>query len=220
MGPFLQVVLRAAPYILQGAAVTVELTLLVIAVSTPVALAVAIARNSRYAAVAVPIAFLSWAMRGLPPLVVLFFVYFVAPQLGFDIPPFPAAAIAMASYMTFYLAEAIRGGLAAVDPGQRLAARALALPRLRVLLRIVLPQALPAIVPPYISYATEVVKDSALAGSIAVPEMMGNATQLIMRTGRPFQILLFVGLLYVVLDSILLVAQSKAEVAWQTRQRH
>jgi ABC-type amino acid transport system permease subunit len=170
--------------------------------------------------IAIPIGFLSWAMRGLPPLVILFFVYFVAPQIGFDVAPFPAAVIGMTLYMAFYLAEAIRGGLAAIDPGQRLAARALALRRGRAFFRILLPQALPAIVPPYISYTTEIVKDSALAGSIAVPEMMGNASQLIMRTGRPFQILLFVGALYVILDSVLLVAQAKAEKRWRTRHRN
>jgi His/Glu/Gln/Arg/opine family amino acid ABC transporter permease subunit len=220
MERFLQIVAAAAPYIFKGAAVTVELVVLVILIGTPTALLVALARNSRHAVIAVPVGFLSWAMRGLPPLVILFFVYFVAPQAGFDIDPFPAALIGMTLYMTFYLAEAIRGGLAAIDQSQRLAARALALPRGRAFFRILLPQALPAIVPPYISYTTEIVKDSALAGSIAVPEMMGNASQLIMRTGRPFQILLFVGVLYVILDAVLLVVQARAERRWQTLQRH
>jgi His/Glu/Gln/Arg/opine family amino acid ABC transporter permease subunit len=216
----LAIVTSAAPYILRGATVTVELVVLVILIGTPMALLVAVARNSRYRLIALPIGLLSWAMRGLPPLVILFFVYFVAPQAGFDINPFPAAVIGMTLYMTFYLAEAVRGGLAAIDEGQRLAARALALPRGRAFFRVLLPQALPAIVPPYISYTTEIVKDSALTGSIAVPEMMGNASQLIMRTGRPFQILLFVGLLYVLLDALLLIAQAKAEKRWQTLQRH
>src|SRR5215472_16209402 len=121
----LQIVASAAPYILRGATVTVELVALVILIGTPMALLVAVARNSRYRLIALPIGFLSWAMRGLPPLVILFFVYFVAPQAGFDIDPFPAAVIGMTTYMTFYLAEAVRGGLAAIDQGQRLAARAL-----------------------------------------------------------------------------------------------
>jgi len=216
----LQIIVSSAPYIFKGAVVTVELVVLVILIGTPAALVVALARNSRHSIIAVPVGFLSWAMRGLPPLVVLFFVYFVAPQAGFDIDPFPAAVIGMTFYTTFYLAEAFRGGLAAVDDSQRLAVRALALPRGRAFFRVLLPQALPAIVPPYISYTTEIVKDSALAGSIAVPEMMGNASQLIMRTGRPFQILLFVGALYVVLDALLLIAQAKAETRWQTLQRH
>jgi len=210
----------AAPYIFEGAVVTLELVVAVLLVSTPLAFVVALARNSRHAFIAVPTAAASWMLRGVPPLVVLFFVYFVAPRAGLDIEPFAAAVIGMSLYTVFYLAEAVRSGLAAVPAGQKIAIQALALGRWHGFVRIVLPQALPAMIPPFINYATEVVKDSALAASIAVPEMMGNASQLIMSTNKPFQILLFVGGLYVAIDAVLLVGQAAAERRWRTMGQH
>lgn len=210
---------NAAPYILQGAVVSLELIVIVLGTGTVLAVPLALARNAPQRWVSLPVGLMSWAARGLPPIVVLFLVYFVAPQLGITVDPFPAAAIGMTAYVSFYLAEAVRSGLAAVDPGQMLAIRALALGPLRGFVRVVLPQALPAMIPPYINYATEVVKDSALASAIAVPEMMGNASQLITSVGQPFQILLIVGAVYVILDGILLLAQAKAERRWLTRPR-
>ncbi len=217
---FIHIVIGTAPFILRGAVVTIELILLVMLISTTLALPVALARNARRRWIAIPIGVASWAARGLPPLVILFFAYFGAPRLGLSLDPFPAAVIGMSAYMTFYLAEAIRSGLAAVPGGQYLAVRALAIGPLRAFFRVILPQALPAVIPPYINYTTEIVKDSALAGAIAVPEMMGNASQLILSTGRPFQILLFVAFLYAILDAALIAAQAVAERRWLTHQAH
>jgi His/Glu/Gln/Arg/opine family amino acid ABC transporter permease subunit len=219
MDQFIPILQNALPYLLQGALVSLHLILIVLAAGTVLAIPLALARDARSRWISLPVGLASWALRGLPPIVVLFFVYFVAPQLGVTLDPFPAAAIGMTAYTAFYLAEAVRSGLAAVDPGQALAVRALAMPPSRGWLRIILPQALPAAIPPYVNYATEVVKDSALASAIAVPEMMGNATQLITSVGRPFQILLIVGAIYVALDSVLLTAQARAEHRQRARSR-
>ncbi len=197
---------------------SLQLILCVGLISTLLAVPLALARNASKSWIAIPVGIASWAMRGLPPIVVLFFVYFVAPQIGITIDPFPAAVIGMSAYMAFYLAESVRGGLLAVDAGQHLAARALALGPARSFVRIVFPQALPAIVPSYISYTTEIVKDSALAGTIAVPELMSNAAQLITSLGKPFQILLMVGVVYVGLDGLLLGLQARAEARWRRRR--
>lgn len=208
---------KVYPFILRGVAVTVELVVVVLLISAPLAILVALARNARAPWIAMPIAVFSWIMRGIPPLLILFLVYFAFPQFGLDMKPFPAAVTGMTLYMTFYFAESVRAGLAAVDAGQYQAARALALPPVRTFFRIVLPQALPASIPSYISHATEVVKNSALTASIAVAETMGNAYQLIISTNRPFEILLFVAAIYATLDSILIVAQSRAERRWHVR---
>ena len=219
MHDFAALLQNALPYILRGAVVSLELIAIVLGAGTALAIPVALARDARSRWISLPVGLASWAMRGLPPLIVLFFVYFVAPQFGVSVAPFPAAAIGMTAYVAFYLAEAARSGLAAVDPGQALALRALAIGPWRGFVRVTLPQALPAMIPPYVNYATEVVKDSALASAIAVPEMMGNAQQLITSVGRPFQILLIVGALYGLLDGVLLVAQGRAERRFTTKSR-
>jgi His/Glu/Gln/Arg/opine family amino acid ABC transporter permease subunit len=207
------IILEAWPFLLRGLWVTLQLVGIVLLVSAPLAVLVALARNSRRGWIAGPIGVLSWAMRGIPPLLVLFLVYFVLPQLGLKIQPFPAAVVGMTLYMMFYFGEVVRAGLAAVDPGQYQAARALGLPPLRTFLRIVMPQALPSTIPPYVSHATEVVKNSALTASIAVAELTGNAYQLIVSTGRAFEILIAIAVVYAAIDSLLLIAQAKAERA-------
>jgi His/Glu/Gln/Arg/opine family amino acid ABC transporter permease subunit len=213
------VILTTAPFILRGTVVTVELVVLVLLLSAPLAVLVALGRDSRAAWLSIPLGVLSSTVRGLPPLLILFGVYFALPQLGLEIDPFPAAVAGMTLYVMFYFAEAVRAGLASVDRGQLIAARALALPPARTLLRIILPQAMPAALPSCIGYATEVVKSSALTASIAVAETMGNAYQLILTTNRPFEILLFVAAIYAVLDTILLLLQGVAERRWPQRAR-
>jgi His/Glu/Gln/Arg/opine family amino acid ABC transporter permease subunit len=219
MESFVALARTALPYLLMGAEVSMRLIATVLVAATLLALPIAVARDARWRWVSLPVGLASWALRGLPPIVVLFFVYFVAPQWGMTLDPFPAAVIGMTAYTAFQFAEAVRAGLQAVDAGQHVAIRALAMRPLRGFVRIVLPQALPAMIPPYVNYATELVKDSALASAIAVPEMMGNASQLITSVGEPFQILLMVGAIYAALDGALLVVQGSAERRFATRSR-
>lgn len=206
-----------APFILRGTATTIALTLSVLVVGTLLAVPVALARNTRSPLVAIPVAVASWMMRGIPPLLVLFLVYFALPQFGLPMESFPAAVAGMTLYMTFYFAEAVRAGLAAVPAGQVAAIRALSIPPVRAFRRIILPQALPATIPPWIGHATEVVKGSALTATIAVAETTGNAYQLIVTTGRPFEILILVAAIYILLDSVLLVLQARAERRFRVR---
>ena len=211
------ILLEIGPFLLRGAWVTVQLVVAVLIISTPLALVVALARDSRVTWLASSIAVLSWIFRGIPPLIILFLVYFAMPQFGVAIKPFPAAVIGMTLYMMFYFGECIRAGLTSVDPGQYQAAKSLGLPPFHTFRRIVLPQALPAVVPPYISHATEVVKGSSLCATIAVAELTGNAYQQIIATYRAFEILLFIGVVYVILDSSLLMFQVYAERRWTAR---
>lgn len=212
----LSILRTIAPFILEGALVTIRLVALVLVIGTPLAVLVALGRNSRFLWLSIPLGILSAFTRGLPPLLILFCVYFVLPLLGIRLNPFPAAVIGLGFYIVFYFAECVRGGLAAVPPGQQAAIRALGIPPIRGFCRIILPQALPAALPAYLGYATEVVKNSALASAIAVPEMMGNAYQLIMSTGRPFEILLLVAVIYALLDLGLLALQRVCQQTWQS----
>jgi His/Glu/Gln/Arg/opine family amino acid ABC transporter permease subunit len=212
------IVLVVWPALLRGTAVTVELTLVVLAAATPLAVLAALARDSRSKAVALTTAVVSWILRGIPPLLVLFVVFFALPPLGVKLAPFPSAAIAMTLYMTFYFGEVFRAGLASVPAGQWAAAQALGLSRPRTFLRIVVPQMIPAALPPYVSHATEVLKGTALAAAVAVPELTNAAKQVFAVTFRPFEILIAAALIYAVLDGALLLLQARGE-HWAARRR-
>lgn len=199
------------PRLLQGAWVTIQMTAVVLALATPLAVLVAVMRNLRFPALTWPLGVVSAAFRGVPPLLILFIAYFGLPAFGLNVGPFVAAVIAMTAYMAFYFGEVFRGALLAVPAGTVQAATALGLSPLRVFFRIRLPQAIPSAIPPYISHATEVLKGTALTAAISVPELSGTANQLFAVTFRPFEVLLAVALIYGLLDGILLLIQHLAE---------
>ncbi len=204
------------PALLKGSLVTVQLTLAVLICATPLAVLVALGRDSKIPALRLPLAVFSAVLRGIPPLLVLFIVFFGLPPAGITLDPFPSAVLAMTCYMAFYFGEVFRGGLQSVPPDQWRAAEALGLKPSRTVVRIILPQTLPAVLPPYISHATEVLKGTALATAVAVPELTSAARQVFVVTFRPFEVLIVAALIYAVLDGILLTLQYWGE-RWAAR---
>jgi His/Glu/Gln/Arg/opine family amino acid ABC transporter permease subunit len=207
------------PYLLEGALISLELVALVTIISTPLAALVAVGLTSRNTAVARATAVVSWIMRGIPPLVILFVAYFVLPEYGVNLSPMVAAVLGFAACNMFLLGEVIAGGFRSIPAAQHQAIAALGLPPLRAYWRLMLPQALPAIIPPYISYTTDMVKGTALAGSIGVLELVTRANQAILATNRPFEILIGVAVIYGTVDAVLMSLQAIAERAWASSRR-
>ncbi|WP_201833204.1 ABC transporter permease subunit [Microvirga zambiensis] len=205
------------PALLRGTLVTVELTAAVLAVATPGGILVALLRGAPSRTLRTILATLSWICRGVPPLLLLFFVFFGLPVIGIKLPPLPSAVIAMSLYMSFYFGEVFRAGLNSVPAGQWKAAEALGLSPARTLIRIILPQTIPAALPPYISHATEILKGTALAAAVSVPELTSAAKQVFVVTFRPFEILIAAAAIYAILDSLLLVLQIYGE-RWAARR--
>ncbi len=114
-------------------------------------------------------------LRGIPLIVNVLFVYFVAPMFGLALNSFTAAALSLSLWGGANCAEIVRGGLQAVPLGQREAARALALPRLVGFRKVILPQALRPIIPAMAGMFTLLVQSTALASLVGVPELFRNA---------------------------------------------
>lgn len=116
-------------------------------------------------------------IRALPALVLLILIYFALPFAGraFTLDPFPAALLALTLAMGAYTAEVARAGIQAVPRGQFEAASALGLPFRVTLARVVLPQAMRLVIPPHVSNCVSVVKDTALATVVTMPELMRQA---------------------------------------------
>ena len=206
------------PALLRGALVTLQLTVAVLLIATPIGCVLALLRNARSAPVRSVLMILSWIFRGIPPLLILFFAFFALPLIGLKLNPLPSAIVAMSSYMAFYFAEAFAAGLNSVPAGQWQAARALGLSPARTLIRVILPQTIPAALPPYISHATEILKGTALAAAVAVPELASAAKRVFVVTYRPLEILIVAAAIYAVLDAILLILQMAGE-RWAARRR-
>lgn len=164
----------AAP-LLRGLAVTLELTAAAGVLSVLIALAAGLARASHRRWLSWPAAIYVETFRGTSALVQLFWFYFVLPFFGVALTPFAAGVLVLALNTGAYGSEVVRGALAAVPRGQREAAAALNLGGTRTLWRILLPQALPAMLPPAGNLAIELLKNTALVSLITITELTFTA---------------------------------------------
>ena len=116
-------------------------------------------------------------MRAMPLLVMLILVYYALPFVGITLDPFSAALWAISLVGSAYAAEIFRAGIQAIPRGQVEAAQALGLSYWRQMGDVVLPQALKIVVPPLTNNAISLIKDTALASVVAMPELLKQATQ-------------------------------------------
>ncbi len=206
-------VFAAWPALLRGAGMTLLLTVTIVAAATPCGVAVAVGRDRGPAAARVVLGFLSWIVRGLPPLLILMIVFFMPPDYGIELPPFAAAVTGLGLYMTFIYAEVFRAGFAAVPPGTVEAARALGLRRVPILWRVVLPQALRAVLAPFVSHTASLLKNTVLATVVGVREVTSVGKSLFAITFRPLEVLLLVALFFAAVSAVMFAAQARLEHA-------
>jgi ABC-type amino acid transport system permease subunit len=115
------------------------------------------------------------AVRSIPFVILLFFVFFAVPlALDIDIPPYPAAIAALSVHCSAYMAEVVRSGIEAIPKGQWEAAASLGLPYYRIMRHVVLPQALRVMIPPTIGVYVSTIKESSLASVIGFVELLGQ----------------------------------------------
>ncbi len=115
--------------------------------------------------------------RAIPILVLLFVIYYALPFAGVRLTSFASATMAISMVAAAYSAEILRAGIEAVPKGQFEAARALGLPPWLTMSKVVLPQAIRIVVPPLTSNAINVMKDTALASVVAMPDLLKQANQ-------------------------------------------
>lgn len=191
------------PILLQASLMTIALFVLSQVLGTAAAFFVALARMSPRAWLRRPAMAYIWVVRGTPLLLHLFFVYYAAPAFGITLDAFPAAIIAMSASAAAYNAEIIRAGLQAVHRGQLEAAYAVGMSYGQVVRRIIVPQAVRIIIPPYMGNAISHCKNSSLASVITVPELMLTAQMIYSSTYRAIEILTVAGAIYLCLTSCL-----------------
>ena len=169
---FLQACWDVLPKLLGGCTITIELTLVTIALGTILGLIVALARISKIKPLSKVMQFYIWVLRGTPLLLQLFFLYYALPNVGIVIDRFPSAAIAFVINLSAYMAEIIRSGIQSIDKGQMEAAKALGMTYMQAIRRVIIPQAIKRMIPPASNEFTAVVKDTALVSFISLPDLM------------------------------------------------
>jgi cystine transport system permease protein len=154
---------------------TIPLTIISFAIGLVLALGVALARLSSNLVLSNVARFYISVIRGTPLLVQLFIVFFALPEFGVRIDPFPAAVIAFSLNVGGYAAEIIRSAILSIPKGQWEAAETIGMNYATSLRRIVLPQAARVAVPPLSNTLISLVKDTSLASTILVTELLRQA---------------------------------------------
>ena len=174
------------PYILQGTAITVGVTLVALPFGLLLGLLMALVHTYAGRLLRRLAAVFSLLMRGVPPIVLLFILYFILSGKLVNLSPFWAGSLSLGIVSSAYQMEILRGALLAVGGGQMTAARAIGMSRLQSIRYIILPQALRLAIPPWSNEASIVLKDSSLVYALGVPEILRRAQQLSATTQQPF----------------------------------
>jgi cystine transport system permease protein len=207
----LQLALDSLPFLLKGTLWTVVLSLGGMFFGLLLGFALALLRLYGYW----PLQWLSRIyvsfFRGTPLLVQLFMIYYGLPQLGIQLEALTAALIGFSLNMGAYTSEILRAAIASIDRGQWEAAASIGMGRAQTLYRAILPQAARTALPPLGNSFISLVKDTALAATIQVPELFRQAQLITARTFEIFTMYLAAALIYWVLASILAHFQARLE---------
>lgn len=188
------------PTLARGLLVTVEATLLGSALAFALGLVFALLRRSR-----IPVlSQVTWAfvefVRSTPLLVQLYFLYFVLPDLGLKFGALTTGVIGLGLHYATYTSEIYRAGIDAVPRGQWEACTALSLPRSRVWTGVILPQAIPRILPALGNYVISMFKESPLLFGISIIELVGAAFEAGSRTLSYIEPLTVAGLFFLLVS--------------------
>ena len=173
----LEVLARTYPLLLEGLWVTVQLGLASIVAGLALGLVVALVRLYGPTPLRLAMRLYIDVFRSIPLLVLLIVVYYALPFVGVRLSPFASAMTALTTVSGAYTAEIFRAGIEAIPKGQFEAAEALGLSHRRTMTDVILPQAVRIVIPPLTNNSINVVKDTALASVVAMPDLLKQATQ-------------------------------------------
>ncbi len=199
------------PGLLDGALITIEITLGGCLLAVAMALIAAAARMYGPA----PVRWLAVGyievFRGTSALVQLFWLFFVLPHFGILLEPITVAIVALGLNVGAYGAEVVRGAINAVPRGQWEATVALNMTRMEALRRVILPQAFVAMIPPWGNLFIELLKATALVSLITISDLAFKAQQMNQTTYRTVEIFTIVLVIYLAIATLITIGMRTLE---------
>ena len=192
-------------------AVTFPLSVISFSLAMAIAVAAALVQFANFRGLKQLARFYIWIIRGTPLLVQLFTIFYGLPNLGVVIAPFPAAVVVFSINEGAYAAEIIRAALESVPTGQMEAGYCVGMSYLQIIRRIVLPQALRTAFPSLSNSLISMLKDTSLASTITVAEMLMVTRRIVARTYEPLALYLEVGLVYLLFCTVITKLQKIGE---------
>ncbi len=215
--------------ILRGLSLTLQLTVVSMAIGIVLGIVFALMRGSSNPILAGAGALYIWFFRGTPILVQLIFWFNLSalyPELGLGIPfgpqfvtfdantlitPMVAGILGLGLNEGAYMAEIVRGGILSIDRGQYQAAESLGMTRLQTMRKIVLPQAMKVIIPPTGNQTIAMLKNVSLVSVLAIPDLLYSAQIIYARNYQTIPLLIVASIWYLLCTSILTVVQTRIE---------
>ncbi len=195
---YLQGIIDAFPFFLKGLWMTVAVSGLSLVTATVLGFLTGVGRTSRLKSLRLPIVFYVDLVRGTPFLVQVFVIFFILPEWGIQLEPFPAAIVAMTVMGGGFICEIVAAGIEAVPKGQREAATSTGLSRFQQLRYVIMPQAMRTILPPLVGQYVLLIKDSSIVSVIGVTDLTRVGWLTVQRIPEGMMVFGLVGLLYAV----------------------
>jgi polar amino acid transport system permease protein len=188
----------AVPALLRGLVIALQAAALGYVIALVLGLAFALLRRSGRRWVRLPVAFFVEFIRSTPLLVQLFFLFFVLPTVGIELSAMATGAIGLGVHYATYTSEVYRAGIDGVPAGQWEAAQALSLSRGRTWTRVVLPQAVPRVVPALGNYAIALFKDTPQLTVITIAEVLSVVKAVGSQNFQYLELITVAGVLYLI----------------------
>ena len=158
-----------------------------------------------------PIRIYSDVFRGIPLLVLIFFIYYALPLFGINFTNFVSVVVALSTFETSHIIEVVRGALQSIPRGQNEAAKTIGLRFSQRLVYVIAPQAVRRFLPPWINAVVDTVKGSALVSLVGIVDLMLAIQQVIGRTYIPMPLYVLGALMYFVINYSLSSASRRLE---------
>ncbi len=188
------------PILMNGVALTIVVTIGSLLLSTVLGLVWAMMRVSGIRGLSMLSASLINVIRGIPIIVLLFYLYFVMPDLGVTLSALQAAILGLGIAYSAYQAENFRAGIEAIDKGQIEAAQSIGMGWWLTMRRVVLPQAVRIVLPPYGNVMIMMLKDSSQASTITVAELALQGKLIASSTFKNTSVFTLVALMYLTMS--------------------
>lgn len=198
--------------------VTIPLTLLSFTFGLIIALATALVQIGKVPVLRHMARFYIWIIRGTPMIVQLFVVYFGLPGIGIVLNSFTSAVLVFSISVGAYCSETIRAAIESIPAGQMEAGLLSGMTFSQTMFHIIIPQALYTAFPPLSNSLIGLVKDTSLAYSVALVEVLATAQKIAARTYDYFWLYLEAGVIYLIICSVLTLIQRRAEKYMERRR--
>lgn len=192
----METALAAMPFLWQGLFITVQVSLLSVALSLVAGGLLGLALTYGNVLLRWPIRIFTDVIRGIPILVLLFLIYYLLPIVWIDVSPYWSGVLALSVFKTAHTIEIVRGSIQSVPSGQFDAGKAIGLTFWQRMFYIAFPQALRRFLPPWINSVADTVKGSALVSLLGVVDLMLAVQQVVGRTYVAMPVYMLGAMLY------------------------